>query len=139
MKVLIDTCVLSEVQQRKPNPVVVARLTSIPAEDFHLSVITIGEVRKGIERLDVGQRRTGLERWLAQMELLHAARILPVDRDVARVWGTMTAQAAKIGRVIPAADGLIAATAIHCGLHLVTRNTPDFQATGVQLIDPWQP
>ena len=137
MRVLVDTCVLSEVQRPRPEPRVHARLAAVADDDLFLSAVTFGELVNGIARLAAGQRRRSLEAWLGQIERLHAARILPVDAEVGRIWGTVTAQAAAIGRVVPAADGLIAATALRHGLHVMTRNTPDFQATGVQVIDPW--
>jgi hypothetical protein len=117
----------------------VARLWAVPDADLFLSVITLGELVNGISRLVPGPKRQGLEQWLAQIEQLHAARILPVDLEVARIWGEVTASAAANGHIVAAADGLIAATAIRHGLHLMTRNTPDFQATGAMLLDPWQP
>jgi predicted nucleic acid-binding protein len=139
MRVLVDTCVLSEVQRPRPEPTVLARLASISHTDVFISAITFGELVIGIERLASGKRRYSLESWLSQIERLHAQRILPVDLEVGRIWGEVTARAAKVGRVVPATDGLIAATAFRHGLHVMTRNTPDFQATGVLLIDPWSP
>jgi predicted nucleic acid-binding protein len=130
--------VISEVQRPQPDPKVTARLAAIPADDFFLSVITIGEIVSGISRIVPSRRRTGLEVWLARIVQLHALRILAVDLETARIWGEVTARAAASGRLAPAADALIAATAIRHGLHVVTRNTPDFQATGALLIDPWQ-
>jgi predicted nucleic acid-binding protein len=137
MKVLIDTCVLSEMQRPAPDPRVRDQLRAIPPDDFFLSVITIGELVKGIERLPQGKRRRGLEVWLVQLTQVHAQRILPVDLETARIWGEIVARASQQGRVIPASDGLIAATALRHGLHVMTRNTADFQATGVLLVDPW--
>ena len=139
MKVLLDTNVISETRRSQPDPRVLARLASTPPEDKFLSVVTVGEVTAGIGRIPVGKRRRELEEWLAEAERDFAARILPVDVETARVWGEVTARAAIAGRVVQPADGLIAATAIRHGLHVMTRNTKDFQPTGALLIDPWQP
>lgn len=138
MKTLIDTCVLSEVRRPQANPAVVERLDALAESDLFLSVVTIGEIANGIGRLAQGKRRHALEEWLGQIEQLHAPRILPVDLETGRLWGEVTAKAAGQGRAIPVADGLIAATALRHGLHLMTRNSPDFQATGVLMIDPWE-
>ena len=138
MRFLLDTNVLSEMQRPQPNPQVLARLTATPPDDKFLSVITVGEITNGIEQMPPSKRRRELEEWLEEAERDFAARILPVDVDTARIWGEVTARAKAAGRVVPPADGLIAATAIRHGLHLVTRNTADFQATGALLIDPWQ-
>lgn len=138
MKTLIDTCVLSEVRRPQANPAVVERLDALAESDLFLSVVTIGEIVNGIGRLAQGKRRHALEEWLGQIEQLHAPRILPVDLETGRLWGEVTAKAAGQGRAIPVADGLIAATALRHGLHLMTRNSPDFQATGVLMIDPWE-
>jgi toxin FitB len=138
VRVLVDTCVLSEVRRPRPNTRVRERLESVPEADIFLSSMTIGEIVNGITRLPQGQRRRDLESWLAQIEQLYAAQILPVDIETARIWGEATARAAQRGRVVPVADGLIAATALRHGLHVMTRNSADFQATGVLLIDPWE-
>lgn len=122
----------------QPNPQVLARLNAIPSSDLFLSVVVAGEIMFGIERMEPGSRRSDLERWLAEALRDFADRILPVDLETARVWSQITARAATAGRVVPMADGLIAATAIRHGLHIMTRNTSDFQATGASLIDPWQ-
>jgi len=139
VKVLLDTNVLSEVQRPQANPLVLARLAATPSDDKFLSVVTIGEITAGIERLQTGKRRRDLEQWLAEAVRDFADRILPVDLETARAWGAVTARAAAAGRVVHAADGLIAATAVRHGLHVMTRNTSDFLGTGALLIDPWQP
>ena len=139
MKVLLDTNVLSEVKRPRPDPRVIARLASTPSDDKFLSVVTVGEVLNGIERMQPGRRRRELQEWIEEAVRDFAARIVPVDLETVRVWSQVTARASAAGRVVPATDGLIAATAIRHGLHVMTRNTPDFQATGALLIDPWQP
>lgn len=138
MKALLDTCVLSEVQQAKPNPVIVSYLQSLDESKMFISALTIGELTKGIDLLEPGKRRTTLESWLTGLEDHYSGRILPVSSDVARIWGELLAKAKRQGIGLPAIDGLIAATAIHHGLHLVTRNVSDFKATGALLINPWE-
>ena len=138
MKVLLDTCVLSEIQQAKPNFAVVSYLRTLDAPKAFISAITVGELTKGIELLEPGKRKSGLEGWLGGLEEHYSTRILPIDADIARIWGELLANARRQGIGLPAIDGLIAATAIHHGLHLVTRNVSDFSATGVLLINPWE-
>jgi predicted nucleic acid-binding protein len=138
MRVLLDTNVLSETKRPVPNPAVLARLASTPAQDKFVSVITIGEIAAGTAKLEPGKRRRELEEWLAYAERNFADRLLPVDRDVAHLWGDLTARVTKAGHTLHPADGLIAATALHNGLHLMTRNVTDFEPTGVQIINPWE-
>ena len=137
MKILLDTNVLSETKRPLPNQQVLARLATTAAEDKFISVISIGEIAAGTARLDPGKRRRDLEIWLEQAERLFADRIVPIDREVAHLWGDLTARLARVGRAIHPADGLIAATALHHGMRLMTRNVSDFEATGVLLINPW--
>ncbi|MGF1633339.1 MAG: type II toxin-antitoxin system VapC family toxin [Phycisphaerae bacterium] len=138
MSVLVDTCVLREVQHPRGNPAVRARLAALPEQDLYLSVLTVGELRKGIAKLAAGRRRRELEVWLDSILEDNAGRILPVDLAVAEQWGRLTIAAEARGRPLPAIDGLIAATALRHGFAVMTRNTSDFQATGVELINPWE-
>ena len=138
MRLLVDTCVLSELNRPKPDPRVRARLSALDDQDIYLSVVTIGELVHGIARLVKSKRKAALAAWLTQLESLYGDRILPIDSDTARIWGQLTGIAGLKGRTIPATDGLIAATALRHGLHVMTRNSADFEATGVMLIDPWK-
>ena len=138
MRLLVDTCVLSELNRPKPDPRVRARLSALDDQDIYLSVVTIGELVHGIARLVKSKRKAALAAWLTQLESLYGDRILPIDSDTARIWGQLTGIAGLKGRMIPATDGLIAATALRHGLHVMTRNSADFEATGVMLIDPWK-
>ena len=138
MRGLLDTCTLAEIRLPAGNPAVKAFVAGIPDPDLFLSVMSIGEIVKGITLLDLGRKRTALASWLARLEDRFGDRILPVDIEVARLWGEMTAGARRGGVVIPELDGLIAATALRYELHVVTRNTRHFAATGVSLIDPWR-
>jgi predicted nucleic acid-binding protein len=102
-----------------------------------VSDLSIGEIAKGIALLREGRRKSGLLNWLQTLERLYGDRLLPVDLETSRIWGELTAAAQKVGRTVPASDGLIAATARRHGLHVMTRNTVDFGATGVLLLNPW--
>ena len=138
MRTLVDTCVLSEVQRKQGNALVRARFEAIPDEDVYLSVLTLGELRKGINKLRASAKKRELAAWLEQLVLSAGNRILPIDLETALIWGEVTAKCEKKGRPIPAIDGLIAATALRYGVHLMTRNVADFEPTGVMLVNPWE-
>ncbi len=138
MRVLLDTCVVSELRRHNGNPVVREAVMAIPDDDLYLSVLTIGEIVKGVARLPSGGKRRALESWIQELQTVFADRLLPVDAMVSTIWGEITARAGQQGVVVPAVDGLIAATALRHGLHLMTRNVVGFAATGVLLINPWQ-
>jgi toxin FitB len=137
VKVLLDTCVISELKRESPNQGVVASINEIPSENLFLSVITMGEIVKGIYLLDESTRKRSLQTWLLGLEQRYKDRILAIDNDTVRIWGELTAENQKQGMTIPASDGLIAATAQRHGLHLMTRNIADFATTGALLINPW--
>jgi toxin FitB len=132
---LLDTKVISETRKTRADPGVLAFLTAADAAGLYLSVLTLGELRKGV----TVRRRTDtaaadrLTTWVDGIETTFANRVLPVDMAVARFWGELSAS-----RSLPAIDTLIAATAMAHHLILVTRNTRDVELTGVPLIDPWQ-
>lgn len=135
MSYLIDTNVLSEMRRKAPEPSVVRWFARRPPVTLYLSVLTLGEIRKGIETLADPQRRHALLDWLeTDLPAFFAGRILPVDAGVADRWGHLLARA---GRPLPAIDSLLVATAGRHGLALVTRNLRDTQGLGVEVIDPW--
>lgn len=136
--IILDTCVISELERPRPNPAVTKAVAAIPPDQVHLSVITIGELHKGVMLLDSGARRRQLTEWVEGLEHHYATHILPVDNEVARTWAQLTADAQRRGIVIPATDGLIAATALIHGMAVMTRNSRHFAATGVNVVDPWQ-
>lgn len=138
MKVLLDTNVLSEGRRLGGNKKVRARLEATAEEDQFISVISVGEIAAGTAKLDPGKRRRELEAWLDMAERFFADHILPIDRDIAHLWGDLTARLAKAGHTLHMADGLIAATALHHGMRLMTRNIKDFEPTGVLLANPWE-
>jgi len=137
VKVLLDTCTLSEIRHPKGNPSVKKVYQTLPESDLYISVITLGELMKGVSLLKDGLRKNDLEQWVQGLERYYSEHILPVDRDVAHIWGEITARAQLNGQTLGACDGLIAATALANGLHIMTRNVKDFECTGACLINPW--
>ena len=138
MKALVDTNILAELVKLNGNPVVHAALAQIPTANVFLSVLTVGEIVKGIALLPPGPKKMHLTKWLAGIESDYGERVLPIGVETARIWGELTARAQKKGIVIPPTDGLLAATALRHGLHVMTRNTKHFEASGALILDPWQ-
>ena len=138
MRVLLDTCVLSEIRKANGNRGVRRAVNEVSDDDLFISVISIGEIAKGIELLEGGKRKRVLQSWLQILERDYASRILPLDREAAHIWGELTAAAQKRGKIVASNDGLIAATAHRHGLHVITRNISDFEPTGAMLINPWE-
>ena len=135
MSYLLDTNVLSELRRKTPNAGVVEWFAQRPASTLYLSVLTLGELRKGVEGMADASRRTALLDWLeAELPIFFTGRILSVDAQVADRWGRLVAAA---NRPVPAIDSLLAATAAHHGLSLVTRNVRDFADFGLEVINPW--
>jgi toxin FitB len=132
---LLDTCVLSETRKRRPDAGVVHFLAGADAAQLYLSVLTIGEMRKGIakKRLTDSEAAEQIAAWAQRIETDFADRVLGVGVGVARLWGDLSAQ----GRP-PVIDTLIAATALVHGLTVVTRNVKDFVASGAALLNPWR-
>ena len=137
MRVLLDTCVLSEIRRPRGNQGVREFVESLDPDEIFLSVVTDGELAKGIALLTAGAKQQQLSFWLTGIEQHYADKILPIDLPTSRLWGELTARAQTAGVQVPLSDGLIAATALRYGLHVVTRTTRDFAATGVLVIDPW--
>ncbi|MBV6418618.1 MAG: Toxin FitB [Steroidobacteraceae bacterium] len=135
MSYLVDTNVISELARPKPAPPVTAWLEEVADAALHLSVLTLGELRRGVEKLPAGKRKEKLRYWLEQeLPAWFGSRLLPIDAAVADTWGRLHAGA---DRTLPAVDSLLAATAIHHHLRLVTRNTTDFDIPGLETINPW--
>lgn len=135
MTYLVDTNVISELRKRSPDPAVELWFSSRPANSLYLSVLTLGEIRKGVEMLSDEGRKRVYGDWLAkELPAFFAGRILPVDARVCDRWGRMSAAA---GRTLPAIDSLLAATAVEFGLILATRNAKDFAGLPVSIVDPW--
>ena len=135
MSYLIDTNVLSELRRKAPVLWVVAWLQARPRQSLFLSVLTLGEIRKGLERVPEPARKQALLDWLeVELPNYFVGRVLAIDAATADRWGRLMAQAA---RPLPAIDALLAATALQNYLALVTRNTKDFAGLDVPLINPW--
>lgn len=135
MSYLLDTNVVSEMTRKRPSPKVTDWLKSVPGVALHISVLTMGEIRSGVETATPGSRRERLRLWLEQdLQAWFEDRLLPVDAAVADRWGRLLAAA---GRPLPVVDSLLAATALEHGLRLATRNTKDFNFPSLEVLDPW--
>ena len=135
MSYLLDTNIVSETVRRTPNKAVIAWLDRLPGEALFVSVLTLGEIRKGIETLVDRRRREKLRIWLEhELPEWFEGRVLPVDLAVADRWGRLLAE---VGRPVPTIGSLLAATALHHELRLVTRNAGDFNYPGLQVINPF--
>ena len=135
MSYLIDTNVLSELRRKVPDAGVVKWFAHRPASTLYLSVLTLGELRKGIAGIADVVRRMALSDWLeTELPVFFAGRILAVDAQVADRWGRLVATA---GRPLPAIDSLLGATAAQHGLSMVTRNSRDFAGLGLEVVNPW--
>ena len=137
MKYLLDTCVISQLAKFGESKVK-DFIAEQEEESLFLSVITIGEITKGISLLEKGVRKSKLERWLASIKKHYADKFLPISIDTSEIWGSVTANEQTAGRILSVADGLIAASAIEHGMTLVTRNVKDFSGTGAMLLNPWE-
>jgi len=136
---ILDTNVISELVAARPNPNVIAWIQSIDADQVFLSVIAIGELKKGIDKLPNSEQKTALDRWLHEDLLVRFEdHLLNIDLGTMLVWGRLNAQLESIGRPIAAIDSLLAATAMQRQYTLVTRNAAHFEYTGVSLHNPWE-
>jgi len=138
MSYLIDTCCISELVKKKPNSNVVKWFADSDELSMYLSVITFGELRKGIEKLPYSKKKNELNRWVKE-DLNHRFknRVLSINMEEVNEWGEISAAAEKNGNPLPAIDSLIAATARVHDLSVVTRNTQDMEGAGVEVINPW--
>lgn len=135
---LLDTNVISETAKARPHPSLTRLLSNTPLSDLYLSVITFGEVEYGVERLTDPAKRLQLRAWVNDVLLPdYERRILPVTRDVMATWAQLVLRSGKTPGQLPRMDALLAATALHHKLTLVTRNTADFEMLGVPLLNPW--
>jgi len=135
---LLDTNIPSELIRPRPEPRVANWLKANDDDQLYVSVITLGEIRKGFTCVSEDKRRLKLERWLEEdLRPWFANRILPVDEAVAERWGVLDGKRQLRGTPLNTADGLIAATALEHGLTVVTRNVKDFAGLGVEVFNPW--
>jgi predicted nucleic acid-binding protein len=139
MRFLLDTNVLSEPARPHPDKRVMAWFKTLAPMDASISVLTIGEIGKGVSLMPPGPRKDALRDWLIQdLPLRFRGRTLPVDVETALRWGELEAEGRRIGRPLPVIDGLLLATAMAHGLTFVTRNLRDCGDRGVPVLDPWQ-
>jgi toxin FitB len=132
---LLDTNIVSELRKRRPDPRVTGWFDAAPEAELYLSCLTIGEIRRGIERLrrkDEVQARA-IERWLAGLRHFFERRIVPIDIEITERWGRIGA-----GATLPTIDGLLAATALTRDWTIVTRNVADFTPSGARVLNPWE-
>ncbi len=137
MKYLLDTNILSETIRPKPERRVTAWLESLPQDHLYLSVLTLGEIRRGIGKLQEGRKRRKLVHWLeTELVTWFQSRLVPIDAEIAAKWGHITA---IVKRPLPAVDSLIAASALTHNLTLVTRNLSDFKdIPALDILNPWE-
>lgn len=136
---LLDTNCISELIRSTPEPRLMDWMRAADESLFYLSVLTLGEIRKGAAILPQSKRRTYLESWLElDLQVRFSGRILAIDNAVADRWGWLTAEAERKGKPLAAIDGLLAATALHHNLSIVTRNVSDFANTPVSILNPWE-
>ncbi|MCE9641709.1 MAG: type II toxin-antitoxin system VapC family toxin [Betaproteobacteria bacterium] len=138
MSFLLDTSVISELVRKSPHLPVLEWIGAQEESSLYLSVVTIGEIEKGIARLPASVRKTKLQSWVRRdLAERFGTRLLPIDIRVATRWGTLTGESEKRGQPLPVIDSLIAATALVHGFAVVTRNIEDFKRCGVACVNPW--
>jgi toxin FitB len=136
---LLDTNCISELVRSRPEPRVLEWMEAADESLLYLSVLTLGEIRKGVAGLPQSKRRTRLETWLElELQARFSGRILPIDAAVADRWGLLAAAAKRARRSLSAIDGLLAATALHHNLTIVSRNVGDFAETQAAILNPWE-
>ena len=138
MSFLLDTNVISEPRQKQPNKLVLEWLDAQDETKLFLSVLTVGEIRKGITRLDSGKKKAQLEKWLEKLRNRFARRILSLSEKTFLVWGKMSGEFEKKGIMRPAFDSLLEATALEHDLIFVTRNVKNFHGSQVTILNPWE-
>ena len=138
MSYLLDTCVISELVRPVPDNRVVRWIESQNEFDLYLSVLTLGEIQKGISKLSHGKKKSTLTAWLKdELEVRFAERVLPVNDAIALMWGNMLGTSEKNGQPLSVIDALIASTATVHNLVVVTRNISDFSGCSIDILDPW--
>jgi predicted nucleic acid-binding protein len=136
---LLDTNCISELVRPKPEPRVMDWMEAADEAMLYLSVLTLGEIRKGLAGLPQGKRRTHLETWLQiELQARFVGRIVPIDRAISDRWGLIAADAKRKGKALSIIDGLLAATALHHNLTVVSRNASDFANTPAPVLNPWE-
>jgi toxin FitB len=137
VKYLLDTCVISELIKPEPNNDVQLWFSKIPSASLFLSVITIGEIKKGIVKLPISKKKMQLNLWLTTLIQEYGDRIIPIDLSISETWGQIQGEAEKNGTPISTLDAFIASTALVHKLIVVTRNESDFLPTNVPILNLW--
>ncbi|MFO7170724.1 MAG: type II toxin-antitoxin system VapC family toxin [Chloroflexota bacterium] len=139
MKYLLDTNVISELVSKRPNQGVIDWIDQRDPASIYISAITIGEIRKGVEKLPASRRREQVTAWLENDLLIRfQGRIAEITTEVMLTWGVLTGRLESEGNPMPAIDSLLAAIALQGSYALVTRNDEDFKHTGITVINPWK-
>jgi predicted nucleic acid-binding protein len=138
MNYLLDTCLISELAKPKPNGKVVDWVLGENETSFYISVLTFGELHKGIEKLPESKKKKELRNWIeSELKNRFQNRIIGIDMSVSILWGKIQCSTEKKGKPMPAIDSLIAATGLAYNLTVVTRNVADMEQSGVKLFNPW--
>jgi toxin FitB len=136
---LLDTNCISELVRPKPDARVVEWMEAANENLLFLSVLTLGEIRRGVAGLAQGKRRSRLESWLdVELQSRFSGRIVAIDSAIADRWGVLSWEARQKGRALAVIDGLLAATALHHDLTVVSRNSRDFAITQARVVNPWR-
>jgi toxin FitB len=138
MRILLDSCALAELRDPRGHSAVKEAIALLRDDDLYLSALTVGEISQGISLLHDGRKKRSLSAWLNTLENQFADRILPLEHETARLWGEISARCQESGVTLTLFEGLLAATALHHGLHIMTRSTLGFTATGTLIVDPWK-
>ena len=139
MNYLLDTCVVSELIKAKSDENVTNWIEQTEEQQLYLSVLTLGEIEKGIAKLPLSLRKSNLKTWLEQDLILRFEnRILNLTPEIARYWGNLQGELEKQGKAMAIVDGLIATTALTHDFILVTRNVRDVERSGVSILNPWE-
>lgn len=138
MNYILDTCVISELIKPKADPRVCSWVEEQNDNHLYLSVITLGEIQKGVSKLEEGVKKSKLQVWLdTELVLRFEGRILGIDDQICKMWGKILAQSEQKGKPLPVIDAMIAATALVNHMAVVTRNINDMTAPDLMLINPW--
>ena len=140
MSHLLDTCLLSEIIKPQPNQGVkdfLAQISHNEDSDLYISVFSMGEIKRGINRIPVSKRKSELQQWYENILHIYKDKFLSFDLEVSNVWAEITGYTESKGKTLSSIDSLIAATAIYYELTVITRNVSDFEHTGARILNPW--
>lgn len=139
MKYLLDTCTISELIKKNPSPKVTDWVSKTDENRLFISVLTFGEIHKGIEKLPESKKKAKLHNWVnVELKERFKNRVIDFDLQTATTWGKIQALSESAGKGMPTIDGQIAATGIYHDLVVVTKNTSDMEISGVALLNPWE-